>query len=1134
WVGRRPEDATIRAAMAETEALGGRVRYFQADVADAPALRAALAAAREAFGPFDGVEHAALELRDRTLAAMTEQDLATVLAAKTAGVVALAEAVRDDPLDFLAFFSSALSFAPAPGQGNYAAAGAFEDAYAARLRAEGLPAVVVNWGFWGSVGAVAAPGYRERFTALGIEPIEPDEGIAAFDHVLRARLPQALVVKGTPQGLALLGVTTGAEARPGTEPEAESDGRSESGAGSDAGVRSEGEAVPAELAAAMRGYATLDRLARQLLSTHHLAISSDEVAPDRRGLVAALQDVVQRAADDDPRQDPERELAEHHPELAAHATLLRRCVAAVPEVLTGRKSGVEVLLPRGSADELAAVYQGNPGSDFHHRLLAERVAARARTIAEQQGRPARILEIGAGTGGGTGFVLRACADLEPLPAVDFTDVSAAFLTRAERDLSGTYPQLAFRLLDIENDPVAQGFAAHDYDIVLAGNVLHATEDIAATLARARALLRPGGLLLVNEVTRRSDFLTLTFGLTPGWWRFRDPDRRLPHAPLCSARQWREALAEAGLTVLEIGGIPGVPDDRLQQVVAVAEEPAAAAATAAVPVVPEAPGVAEPSAAVAVSAGAARGYVKKVFAEVLKFDAADLDDTSQFDAFGIDSLVSLAIVDRFERDLGELPSTLLFEQQTIAVLAEYLLQNRAEQLSGVLAPSAPSAPSTTPVPSATVVASEPTASAAASAPTPPSRPESVSSDIAIIGVAGRYPGSPDLDAFWRNLASGTDCVTEVPADRWDWREHFDARRGRPQHTYSKWGGFLDQVDQFDAGFFGVLPRDAAAIDPQERLFLETAWTLLQDAGHLGGGHARQATGVFVGTMYGSYGRMAAASGWPQGRFTDGHSSQWSIANRVSYTLDLRGPSFAVDSACSSSLTAVHLAAESLRRGECEVAIAGGVNLLLHPAHLVALSAMGMLSAEGGCKVFDERADGFAPGEGVGAVLLKPLAAAVADGDDVWAVIKGSHLNAGGRTAGYTVPNPNAQAELVVAALRRSGVDPHGISYVEAHGTGTALGDPIEIAGLTRALHEAGAPQRCAVGSVKANIGHLEGAAGIAGLTKVLLQMRHGQIAPCANLERTNPKIELADSPLWLPTEPVDWPAGKPRLAGVSSF
>nr|BFE59933.1 hypothetical protein GCM10020063_044590 [Dactylosporangium thailandense] len=540
-------------------------------------------------------------------------------------------------------------------------------------------------------------------------------------------------------------------------------------------------------------------------------------------------------------------------------------------------------------------------------------------------------------------------------------------------------------------------------------------------------------------------------------------------------------------------------------------------------------VADPEPAAGPDVAAVREYLRDVFAEVLKCRPETLRDRETFETFGVDSLVAVDLVHRLAADLGELPATLLFEHMTIDRLANHLLAERPGELSRVL----PARDDATTAPEAGIVRTE-------SDRTESARTEPVEDPgaVAVVGVTGRYPESPDLDALWRNLREGANCIREVPASRWDWREHFDPRKGRRGRTYGRWAGFIEDVDQFDAAHFSVLPRDAAAMDPQERLFLETCWNLLEEAGYLGPRRHEPATGVFVGTMYGSYGKLAAASGWPRGEFAGAHSAYWSLANRVSYTFDLTGPSFAVDSACSSSLTAVHLACESLRRGECRMAIAGGVNVIIHPAHLVALSAMNMLASGDGCRTFDAAADGYVPGEGVGAVLLKPLAAARADGDRIWAVIRASLANAGGKTSGYTVPNPNAQADLVRATLHRAGVDPATIGYVEAHGTGTELGDPIEIASLTRAFGarpEGAAP--CPVGSVKANVGHLEGAAGIVGLTKVLLQLRHRELFPAASLDTVNPKIDFAGSPFHPQRELAPWPrpdGGGPRRAGVSSF
>jgi acyl transferase domain-containing protein/NAD(P)-dependent dehydrogenase (short-subunit alcohol dehydrogenase family) len=519
--------------------------------------------------------------------------------------------------------------------------------------------------------------------------------------------------------------------------------------------------------------------------------------------------------------------------------------------------------------------------------------------------------------------------------------------------------------------------------------------------------------------------------------------------------------------------------------------------------------------------AVRDYVRKTLAEVLHYAPDQVAENVTFDNFGVDSVLSLDIVARFERDLGPLPSTLLFEHTTVARLAEHLRVEYADRL-----PRQQPAVVPAPVVSSTIAADR--NDVAGSLP--------AGDDIAVIGVAGRFPGASELDAFWELLAEGRSGVTEIPPDRWDWRAYFDPEPGRPQRSYSRWGGFLTDVDRFDAAYFGILPSVAKDMDPQERLFLETSWQLLGQAGYLGEHVHEPETGVFVGVMYGTYGELGATQ-WPAGRLSGAHTAYWSIANRVSYQFDLQGPSYAIDSACSSSLTALHLACESLRRGECRMAVAGGVNLILHPSHHVSLSALTMLSPEGACKTFDATADGYVPGEGVAAVLLKPLAAAVADGDDIWAVIKGSALTAGGRTSGFTVPNPHAQGRAILRALERSRVDPATIGYLEAHGTGTELGDPIEVAGMINAFGSVSGAPPALMGSVKSNIGHLESAAGIAALVKVLLQLRHRQIVPTVGLNRINPKIDLSRAPFRPAVERTPWPAppdGGPRRAGISSF
>ncbi|MBY8851449.1 SDR family oxidoreductase, partial [Saccharothrix sp. MB29] len=399
-------------------------------------------------------------------------------------------------------------------------------------------------------------------------------------------------------------------------------------------------------------------------------------------------------------------------------------------------------------------------------------------------------------------------------------------------------------------------------------------------------------------------------------------------------------------------------------------------------------------------------------------------------------------------------------------------------------------------------------------------------IAVIGLAGRYPQAPDLDAFWRNLLDGVDSVVEVPAERWDHDAHFDPRPGLDGRTYSRWGGFLDGVDLFDHAFFGISRRDAERMDPQERLFLTTCWQAMEDAGQVLGGRD---VGVFAGVTWSHYQLYQDAGVAPVAM----HAS---VANRVSHVLDLTGPSLSVDTACSSSLTAVHLAVQAIRRGECELAFAGGVNTTVHPQKYLQLSQGQFLSPDGRCRSFGAGAAGYVPGEGVGVVLLKPLSRALADGDHVHGVIRGTALNHTGRTGGFTVPSPTAQTSLIRRALTGAGVAPATVGYVEAHGTGTSLGDPIELDGLRAAFGTDLPASSVAIGSVKSNIGHLEAAAGIAGLTKVLLQMKHRTLVPSLHADEPNPHLRLAGSPFAVQRDARPWlPVGGDVLrAGISAF
>lgn len=409
-------------------------------------------------------------------------------------------------------------------------------------------------------------------------------------------------------------------------------------------------------------------------------------------------------------------------------------------------------------------------------------------------------------------------------------------------------------------------------------------------------------------------------------------------------------------------------------------------------------------------------------------------------------------------------------------------------------------------------------------------------IAIIGIGCRFPGGADDPAtYWKLLSNGVDAISEVPADRWDLRRWYDPDPARPGRMNTRWGGFLDRIDQLDREFFQITPREAERMDPQQRLLLEVSWEALESAGLGLEALAGSQTGVFIGVSTMDYALLQAGDERPD-PYTLLGAAHSVHAGRISYLFDLQGPSMAVDTACSSSLVALHLACQSLRNRECRTALAGGVNALAKPGTTVGLSQGGFLASDGRCKTFDASADGFVRGEGCGVVALKRLSDALADGDEIWALVRGSAVNQDGRSVGLTAPNPRAQQRVVRAALADAGLDPSRISYVEAHGTGTPLGDPVEIEALAAVVgqpREDGLP--CAIGSAKTNIGHLEAAAGVAGLIKVVMSLRHRQIPPHLHLERLNPSIALDGTRLRVPTRLEPWHSdAETRYAGVSSF
>jgi len=502
------------------------------------------------------------------------------------------------------------------------------------------------------------------------------------------------------------------------------------------------------------------------------------------------------------------------------------------------------------------------------------------------------------------------------------------------------------------------------------------------------------------------------------------------------------------------------------------------------------------------------WLRGAVGELARIPSHAVEIDAPIASLGLASVDLLSLLGDLERRLGRrVPTTTMWEYPTIAALVSYVTNSETKSL------------------------------AVPGRQTPTGARETRDSAVAIIGIGCRFPGGGiGPDGYWRMLEAGVDAVERVPLDRWDANDYYDPDPTAPGKLTTPWGTFVPDVADFDASFFGISPREANHMDPQQRILAEVAWEAIEDAGIPAGDLAGSSTGVFVGISTADYSHLVVGAPERIDVFTGTGNASSIAANRLSYLFDLRGPSVALDSACSSSLVAVHHARQSIASGECSLALAAGVNVILSPSLAINFSKAGVMAPDGRCKSFDARGDGYVRGEGCGVVVLKPLGAAVADNDRIYAVIRGSAVNQDGRSNGLMAPNPAAQAEVLATAYGDAGVDPRTVTYVETHGSGTQIGDPIEAEALGAVLGRGRAPERpLLIGSVKTNIGHLEAAAGIAGLVKAALTVHHQRIPASLHYERPNPHINFDALGLRVAAEAQPWPdPGGPYLAGVSSF
>jgi 3-oxoacyl-(acyl-carrier-protein) synthase/thioesterase domain-containing protein/acyl carrier protein/SAM-dependent methyltransferase len=815
--------------------------------------------------------------------------------------------------------------------------------------------------------------------------------------------------------------------------------------------------------------------------------------------------------------ETKRPLWRRNPDLAATHLLVETTLQAFPDILTGKRPATEVMFPGGSMELVENAYKSNPAAEFFNRVLAAELVAHLRHRTETGFEP-RILEIGAGTGATSAVVLDAirAAGLT-VGEYRYTDVSRAFLDHAERSYGPANPFLTYGILDVERPVAEQGVPVHGYDVVIAANVLHATRNIRNTLRNTKATLREGGLLLLNELVANNLLSQFTFGLLEGWWRYEDAETRIPGCPLLSTTGWRRVLTEEGFGPVTTPA--GEAADLGQQIIVAQSDGVVRQASTKSRDLPQ---VQTPTTAVMAApshpngpAGQGdrllahvEGVVLDVLAESLRIDRSRIARHEPFANYGLDSIFAVNVARAVGRELDiDLDITALFEHSTLAELGEFIVSEYAGDL---------------PVPAERAAA-------------PEARPAAEPEGMAIVGMSARFPQAEDIEEFWRVVEQGRRCVTTPPTGRADWARHAD-----DAHTAALWGGFVDGVHEFDPLFFTMSMTEARQVTPEFRLMLMTAWNAVEDAGYQLAQLRTRPTGVFVAAGPSEY--QPDVEGGPN---LLSLPSPAMIPNRISYLFDLRGPSEQYDTTCSSSFVALHRAIRSIRDGECDQALVGGVNLVMSPAGFAGMRAAGMLSPSGNVRPFQQDADGTVRSEGVGAVLIKPLSRAIEDGDFVYGVVRGTGVAHGGKGVSLTAPNIRGMKSAIARAYADAGIDPGTVSYVETHGMSAVLADSAEIAALGAGLRGevATSDEDSAVylGSVKPCIGHTEVCSGLAALVKTVQAMRRGVIPAVPGFTRTHPDISLDGTRLRVATDNTPWPVRTgedghplPRRASMNSF
>lgn len=1175
WLGRSAPDASkIQDALRAFSRFGGKLQYIQADALSEASLRQVVAQINATHGRIHGAIFSGMVFgTENSIDQTTEAQFRDILEVKTLGSQAFYGALRDEPLDFMCYFSSgqAYAFSGAAKLSGYATGITFADSFVRSIREESrFPVGVINWGFW--MAAV-----RERIEKLdgvstkSLDAIEDQEGFDCFERFVselqNGRVRQVLCMRASREVEALMNCSV--------------DQRVALASSTTPITLAENSIVVsqqriAEVIAAQQRRGLNDWFARLLMCQLDRMIEVAGVGmptsvTDIGGRCGVLgkympwlrQSISMLAATGFVTLEGDVVRAWHAPDRAATwadwrtrragyeqdadaktlVVLVDECLENLPEVLQGKTLATDVIFPHSSMDKVSGLYKNNATADTFNGIVANTVVAYVQERLRHDPKARlRILEVGAGTGGTSAVVFSRLSPYKAsIEQYCYTDLSKAFFFHAQTNYLPDNPYIVCRRLDIEQPVEGQGVERGSYDLVLSTNALHATKDIRRTLRHAKSLLRKGGFIVVSEMCESALSTHLTFGLLDGWWLFEDADLRIPGCPGLSPQTWLRVLEEEGFSSVLL---PGRQAQALGNQVVVAqsdgvirlsmndsEEFVAAQPEARRPdPAPRAARrlpkpVAKPAQDVAAFV---RGTILECLSATLKIAVDSIETDMAFSDYGIDSILGVNFIDQINERCGiSLNTAIIFEYASVERLSRYVVGTCGSQIeAGRLADTA-SVPDDDDTLFDEVEEGDEQAPVAeeADAGAPAWHERKPASEIAIIGMSGKFPKADNVEQFWRNLIEGVDGVDVLPPHYLDQASAFSTVKQKGK-TRCKWAGILADRDCFDPLFFNISPKEAESMNPHQRLVMQEGWNALEDAGYNPKALSGSQTAIFIG---------AEPAGYIGDTFTG--LSDAIIASRLSYAMNFNGPAFVVNTGCSSSAVAIHLGCESLRNGESEIVLAGGVNACLHQDIMVRLDQIDMLSPSGRCFTFDKAGDGTIISEGVAMIVLKRLEDAVAARDHIYATICGSGMNQDGASNGITAPNGAAQEQLIVSVYDRFGIDPEKISYVEAHGTGTKLGDPVETNALVRAFRKYSSKTNwCAVGSAKSHVGHAAAAAGAIGVIKVLLSMQHQQLPKLLNFKDMNPLIQFDGSPFFITTERSEWtsPAGTPRMAAINAF